>query len=143
MFVSFFNIEVRVVPDRQPLSGTGPLPDRLRNLAQGRTMVALDTFADNLRLWRCRAVHRGASADRSTQSARELAKSCIKLRIAPNDAPRTSLDELDKVDRHFNQELPLSDWLSIREYEPADEIIWHLGRNPSDKLENIMTIGIY
>ena len=50
--------------------------------------------------------------------------------------------------RHFNQELPLSDWLSIREYEPAerqenDEIIWHLGRNPSDKLEKIMTIGIY
>ena len=45
-FVSFFNADV--VLDRQPLLGIGPLPDWLRNLAHGRSMVALDTYQDNL-----------------------------------------------------------------------------------------------
>ena len=41
----------------QPLLGTCPLPDLLRNLARSRAMVALDTFDDNLCLWRCIAVY--------------------------------------------------------------------------------------
>jgi len=61
-FVSFFNVDVKVVFDREPLLGTGSLPDWLRNLARGRggPIVALDTYQDNLCLWRCIAVHRGA-----------------------------------------------------------------------------------
>lgn len=35
-FVRFFNVKIKVVLDRQPLLGTGPLPDWLRNLARGR-----------------------------------------------------------------------------------------------------------
>ena len=57
-FVKFSNSQVKVVLDRQPMLGTGPLPDWLRNLTHGREMVALDTFDDNLCLWRCIAVHR-------------------------------------------------------------------------------------
>ena len=47
-FVSFFNVDVKVMLDHQPLLGTGPLPDWLRNLAHDRSMVALDTCQDNL-----------------------------------------------------------------------------------------------
>ena len=67
VFEGFFNDEVKVVLDREP----GPLPDWLRNLARGRggPMVALDTFQDNLCLWRCIAVHRGERPDRSTMFA--------------------------------------------------------------------------
>ena len=67
-FVSFFNVDVKVVLDREPLLGTGPLPDWLRNLARGRgwPMVALDTFQDNLCLWRCITVHKGTLPHRST-----------------------------------------------------------------------------
>lgn len=36
----------------------------------------------------------------------------------PKDVPKTSLDELDKVERHFNQGKELADWLGIRVYEP-------------------------
>ena len=44
VFDSHFNVDVKVVLDRQPLMGTGPLPDWLRNLARGNhAMVALDT----------------------------------------------------------------------------------------------------
>ena len=147
-FVSFFNVDVKVVLDRQqPLLGTGPLPDWLRNLAHGRSMVALDTYQDNLCLWRCIAVHRGARLDRSTKAARRLAKSFFKLRTVPTNCSKTSLDELDKVERRLNQGATFSDWLGIRVYEPEQvedaEVVWHLRRNPPAQLKNILTIGIF
>ena len=87
VFRDYSDVDVKVVFDRQPLLGTGPLPDSLRNLAHGRSMVALDTYQDNLCLWRCIAVHRDARPDRSTTAARSLAKSFFKLR-APKTTPR-------------------------------------------------------
>ena len=148
VFRGYSDVDVKVVLGRQPLLGTGRLSYWLRNLARVRAgpMVALDTYQDNLCLWRCIAVHRGARPDRSTTAARDLAKSFFKLRAAPNDSPKTSLDELNRVERHLNQEADFSDWLGIRVYEPErvnDEVIWHLRRNPSDKLTNILTIGVY
>ena len=149
MFRGYSDVDVKVVLNRQPLLGTGPLPDWLRNLARGRAgpMVALDTYQDNLCLWRCIALHRGARPDRSTTAARELAKSFFKLRATPNDSPKTSLDELDRVERHLNQGAAFSYWLGICVYEPEREVdggvVWHLRRNPPAKLTNILTIGIY
>ena len=144
VFENHFNVDVKVVLDRQPLLGTGPSPDWLRNLAHGRSMLALDTYRDNLS--RCIAVHRGVRSDRSTTAARGLAKSFFKLKAAPNDIPKTSLNEFDKVERHLNQEAPFSDWFGIRVYEPErieGELVWHLRRNPPAKLTNILKIGIY
>ena len=149
VFESFFNVDLKVVLDRQPLVGTGPLPDWLRNRARGRggTMVALDTYKDNLCLWRCIAVHRGARVDRSTKEARSLAQSFYKLKPMPTDHPKTSLDELDKVETHLNQGTAVSAWLGIRVYEPErgeeGEVVWHLRRNANPKLTNILTISIY
>ena len=82
-FVKFENIEVKAVFGEQPPLGEGPLPDWLRNLAHGRQMASLDTFDDNLCLWRCIAVYRRALPNRSTQAARELAKSYFQLKKAP------------------------------------------------------------
>ena len=56
-FIKFSNIEVKAVIDNQPMLGTGPLPDWLRNLAHGRKMVSLDTYRDEMCLWRCIAVY--------------------------------------------------------------------------------------
>ena len=148
VFVNHFNVDIKIILDRQPLLGTGPLPDWLRNLAHSRSMLALDTYKDNLCLWRCIAVHRGARPDRSTTAARELAKSFFKFIVTPNDCRKTSLDELDQVERHLNQRIPnqFSNWLGIRVYEPEyldGEVVWHIRRNPPAKLTNILTIGIY
>ena len=88
VFVNHFNVDVKVVLDQQPLLDTDTLPNWLRNLAHGRSILALDTYQDNLCLWRCIAVHRGARPDRSTTAARELAKSFFKLRATPNDSPK-------------------------------------------------------
>ena len=143
LFVNFSNIDLKVVLDRQPLSGTGPLLAwLLPNLANSCTMVVLDIFYDNLCVWRCRiAVHKGVHPDRSTQVAGELAKSCFKIRATPNNILKTSLDELDKVESYLNQELLLADWLGIRVYEPGHqengEILGHFRKNLSDKLVDL------
>ena len=65
----------------------------------------------------------------------------------PTELPKTSLDDLDKVERYLNQGAAFTDWFGIRVYEPEreedGEVVWHLRRNPSNKLSNILTIGIY
>jgi len=65
----------------------------------------------------------------------------------PTELPKTSLDDSDKVERYLNQGAAFPDWLGIRVYEPErgedGEGVWHLRRNPSTKLSNILTIGIY
>ena len=144
----YFNVDVKVILDRQPLLGTGPLPDWLRNLdSHSRNMIALDTYRDNLCLWRCIAVHRGSRPDRSTTAARELAKGFFNLKAIPQDCRKTCLDELDEVEKHLNKKQILKDWLGIRVYEPErledGEVVWHLIRTPPAKLTNILTIGIY
>ena len=150
IFEDHFNADVKVVLDRQPLMGTGPLPDWLRNrahAARGQAMVALDTYRDNMCLWRCIAVHKGARPDRSTEAARGLVKSFFKLRYTPTNCEKTSLDELEKVEMHLNKGVAFAGWLGIRVYVPErideKEVVWHLARNPTLKLKNIMTIGIY
>ena len=147
VFEDHFNVDVKVVLDRQPLLGTGPLPDWLRNLAHCNYMLALDTYKDNLCLWRCIAVHRGSRPDRSTTAAREFAKSFFNLTAIPQNCRKTSLDELDEVEKHFNKKQIFKDWLGIRVYEPErlkdGEVVWHLRRTPPAKLTNILTIGVY
>ena len=147
VFEAYFNVDVKVLLDRKPLLGTEPLPDWLRNLAHSRNMLALDTYKDNLCLWRCIAVHRGSRPDRSTTAARELAKGFFNLKAIPQNCRRTSLDELDKVEKYLNEKQIIKDWLGIRVYRPErlkdGEVVWHLWRKPPAKLTNILTIGIY
>ena len=142
-FIKFSNIGVKAVIDNQPMLGTGPLPEGLRNLAHDRNMVSLDNFRDNLCLWRCVAVYQGARPDRCTQVAKRLAKGFFKSDLVP----RTSLDELDKEEGYLNKGKQLFQWIGIRVNEPErqenGEICWYLRKNPSDKLKNIMTIRIY
>ena len=110
-------------------------------------MVALDTYRDNLCLWRCIAVHRGARFNRSTEAAQGLAKSFFKLKTVPTDCPKTSLDDLQEVENHLNQGVSLADWLGIRAYQPEQgehgEVVWHLRPNSAAQLKKILTIGIY
>ena len=51
------------------------------------------------------------------------------------------------MEQYLNGGKQLQDWLGIRAYVPVrqenGDINWHLSRNPSDKLKNIITIGIY
>ena len=110
-------------------------------------MIALDTYKDNLCLWRCIAAHRGSRPDRSTKAARELAKGFFNFKAVPQDCRKTSLNELDEVEKNLNKKQIFKDWLGIRVYEPErlkdGEVVWHLSRTPPAKFTNILTIGIY
>lgn len=146
-FMSSFSVDVKAVLDRPPLLGTGPLPDWLRNLAHSRAMTRLDNFQDNFCLWHCIAVHCGARPDGSTKVARELVKNFYKSSLKPNDVPKTSLDEFDQVEKQINKRVAFLDWLEIRVYEPGreedGEVVWNLRQNPSEKLKNILAIGVF
>ena len=124
-FVSFLNVDVRVVIDREVLLGAGSLPDWLHNLAYGQSMVGLDTYQDNLCLWCCIAVHQGACVDRSTKAGRGLAKSFFKLKTMLIVCPKTSLDELDKVERHLNQGAAFLDWLGFMSPRGEKMLKWY------------------
>ena len=133
VFIRFISVEVRVVVDRQaPLLGTGPLPSWLRRKPG---MYSLDTYGDNLCLFRCIAVHRGARADCCTRQARALAREIYK---SPETCPGVSQDELRKVEQHFR--------LGIRVYEPQESGDWLHRRHPAH-YEKVgtppMTIGVY
>jgi len=145
VFERFFNVEVKVVIDSQaPLVGTGRLPDWLRNLTRGRegSMVALDTYRDNLYLWRCIAVYQGSRVDRCERAAKGMAKSYFNLAETPSDVKKRSLDQLDKVERHVNKGEAFSNWLGIRVFEPEQavdgEVIWYYRRSPPEKLKKIL-----
>lgn len=106
------NTNGKALLDRQPLLGNRTSPDWLRNLAHRRAMMSLDTFQDNFCLWRSVAVYKDARTDRSTEAARRLAWSFFgfdKLERRHSDIPlrrnvtaKTSLDQLDEVERFLN-----------------------------------------
>ena len=130
-FVRFISVKVKAILDRQPLLGTGHLPAWLR---QKNWLYALDTYRDNLCLFRCLALHNGARTDRCTARARQLATEFYDSKEELKDVPKTCLDQLEKVEVHFK--------VGIRVYEPRENGDWHLTR--FEKIGTApMTIGIY
>jgi len=65
---------VKAILVEQPLLGQGQLPDWLRSK---KGLYALDTFDDNMCLFRCTAVHRGVRPDRCKEKAVQLAKQFV------------------------------------------------------------------
>jgi len=133
-FQRWVQVEVKAILVEQPLLGEGRLPDWLRNK---KGMYALDTFDDNMCLFRCIAVHRGVRPDRCTEKAVELAKQFVGA--SDQQLLHTvEFTELKKVEEKFK--------LGIRVYEPSEDGTWRLIRQPAH-YEAIgiepMTIGWY
>ena len=53
--VVFKHVQIKLVASNKPLMGCGSLPDWLRNK---RCIYALDSFGDNLSVWRCLAIYK-------------------------------------------------------------------------------------
>ena len=91
-------VDLKVTLDRQPLQiGRGRLPDWLRSKHE---VISLDTYNDNLCLFRCIAVHRGAHKRDNTRRARELAQSVFAA--YPKLTAVTS-QQFELVEKHFKQ----------------------------------------
>jgi len=111
VFQRWVQVEVKAILVEQPLLGQGRLPNWLRNK---RDLYALDTFDDDMCLFRCIAVHRGARPDRCTEKAIELGKKLFDVNDQQMPLMRAvEFTELKKVEEKFK--------LGIRVYEPSQD----------------------
>ena len=121
---------VKVILDRQPLFlGLGRLPDWLRNKPG---LVSLDTFRDNLCLFRCIAVQWGAHVRRT----RELAEAFFSQR--PGLRNRLTDRHLPLLEKHFKQ------GIAAYTVQPnGDFLLTHLPANYDKVGRPVMTMGLY
>ena len=124
---------VKVILDRQPLFlGLGRLPDWLRNKMG---LVSLDTFRDNLCLFRCIAVHWGADTKRNIRRTRKLAEAFFTQH--PGLRNRVTDRHLPLLEKHFKQ------GIAAYTVQPnGDFLLTHLPANYDKVGRPVLTMGL-
>ena len=127
-------VYVKVILDRHPLFlGLGRLPDWLRNK---HGVLSLDTYEDNLCLFRCIAVHQGATPKRNMRKTRELEKSFFTQR--PDLRNRLTDKHLALLEKHFKQ------GIAAYEVQPnGDFILTHVPANYAQVGIPLLNMGLY
>ena len=127
-------VYVKVILDRHPLFlGLGRLPDWLRNK---HGVLSLDTYEDNLCLFRCIAVHWGATPKRNMRKTRELEKSFFTQR--PDLRNRLTDKHLSLLEKHFKQ------GIAAYEVQPnGDFILTHVPANYDQVGIPLLNMGLY
>ena len=125
---------VKVILDRHPLFlGLGRLPDWLRNK---HGVLSLDTYNDNLCLFRCIAVHQGATPKRNMRKTRELEKSFFTQR--PGLRNRLTDKHLSLLEKHFKQ------GIAAYTVQPnGDFILTHIPANYDQVGRPLLNMGLY
>ena len=128
------SVYVKVILDRHPLFlGLGRLPDWLRNK---HGVLSLDTYDDNLCLFRCIAVHWGATPKRNMRKTRELEKSFFTQR--PDLRNRLTDKHLSLLEKHFKQ------GIAAYEVQPnGDFILTHVPANYAQVGIPLLNMGLY
>ena len=127
-------VYVKVILDRHPLFlGLGRLPEWLRNK---HGVLSLDTYEDNLCLFRCIAVHWGATPKRNMRKTRELEKSFFTQR--PDLRNRLTDKHLSLLEKHFKQ------GIAAYEVQPnGDFILTHVPANYVQVGIPLLNMGLY
>ena len=127
-------VYVKVILDRHPLFlGLGRLPDWLRNK---HGVLSLDTYEDNLCLFRCIAVHQGATPRRNMRKTRELEKSFFTQR--PGLRNRLTDKHLSLLEKHFKQ------GIAAYTVQPnGDFILTHVPANYDQVGRPLLNMGLY
>ena len=127
-------VYVKVILDRHPLFlGLGRLPEWLRNK---HGVLSLDTYEDNLCLFRCIAVHWGATPKRNMRKTRELEKSFFTQR--PDLRNRLTDKHLSLLEKHFKQ------GIAAYEVQPnGDFILTHVPANYAQVGIPLLNMGLY
>ena len=127
-------VYVKVILDRHPLFlGLGRLPEWLRNK---HGVLSLDTYEDNLCLFRCIAVHWGATPKRNMRKTRELEKSFFTQ--CPDLRNRLTDKHLSLLEKHFKQ------GIAAYEVQPnGDFILTHVPANYAQVGIPLLNMGLY
>ena len=128
------SVYVKVILDRHPLFlGLGRLPDWLRNK---HGVLSLDTYEDNLCLFRCIAVHQGAHIRYNMRKTRELENSFFTQR--PDLRNRLTDKHLSLLEKHFKQ------GIAAYEVQPnGDFILTHVPANYDQVGIPLLNMGLY
>ena len=128
------SVYVKVILDRHPLFlGLGRLPDWLRNK---HGVLSLDTYNDNLCLFRCIAVHWGATPRRNKRKTCELEKSFFTQR--PDLRNRLTDKHLSLLEKHFKQ------GIAAYTVQPnGDFILTHVPANYDQVGIPLLNMGLY
>ena len=127
-------VYVKVILDRHPLFlGLGRLPDWLRNK---HGLLSLDTYRDNLCLFRCIAVHWGVPVKRNMRKTRELAEAFFSQR--PGLRNRLTDKHLPLLEKHFKQ------GIAAYTVQPnGDFVLTHLPANYDKVGRPVLIMGLY
>ena len=128
------SVYVKVILDRHPLFlGLGRLPDWLRNK---HGVLSLDTYDDNLCLFRCIAVHWGATPKRNMRKTCELEKAFFTQR--PGLRNRLTDKHLSLLENHFKQ------GIAAYTVQPnGDFILTHVPANYDQVGRPLLNMGLY
>ena len=128
------SVYVKVILDRHPLFlGLGRLPDWLRNK---HGVLSLDTYDDNRCLFRCIAVHRGATPKRNMRKTKELEKSFFTQR--PGLRNRLTDKHLSLLEKHFKQ------GIAAYTVQPnGDFVLTHIPANYDQVGIPLLNMGLY
>ena len=72
----FEHVQIRLVASNEPLMGCGPLPDWLRH---NRCIYAIDTFDDNLCVWRYFAIYKRHVRGEKSQAEKRNCRAALNL----------------------------------------------------------------
>ena len=128
------SVYVKVILDRHPLFlGLGRLPDWLRNK---HGVLSLDRYNDNRCLFRCIAVHLGATPKRNKRKTLELEKSFFTQR--PDLRNRLTDKHLSLLEKHFKQ------GIAAYTVQPnGDFILTHVPANYDQVGIPLLNMGLY
>ena len=128
------SVYVKVILDRHPLFlGLGRLPDWLRNK---HGVLSLDTYEDNLCLFRCIAVHQGAHIRYNMRKTRELEKDFFTQH--PGLRNRLTDKHLSLLEKHFKQ------GIAAYTVQPnGDFVLTHVPANYDQIGQPLLNMGLY
>ena len=126
-------VDLKVILDRQPLQiGLGRLPDWIRNK---REVLSLDTYNDNLCIFRCMAVHQGAHKRDNTRKTKALAQS---FWAAYPKLTLITLKEFHLLEKHFKRGIA-----AYSVTNAGDFILTHTPSHYEKVSHPTMNVGIY
>ena len=113
--VIFKHVQIRLVASNEPLMGCGRLPDWLRDK---RCIYAVDTFDDNLCVWRCPAIYKQKDIQRGTEFVTRTALNLAceyysDSKLKKRDVRPTKLVDFEGIAKHHN--------VNIMLYEPKKD----------------------
>ena len=139
--VVFNHVQIRLVAPNEPLMGCGRLPDWLRGK---RCIYALDTFNDNLCVWRCLAIYKRFARGEANQVSKRNCRTAKNLvreyygdkNLKKRDVRPTKLVDFEGNAKHYNANITL--------YEPKKDAgsVWQLVYGKTQYKSDLPTINM-